>query len=654
MDSVHAPTTAPCPGQDCLFDQFFTGNPLPMWIFDDDTLRVLAVNDAAIAKYGWSREEFCTRTIEDLRPPSGVEKLRAYRAQCRDQSSAGLNQTVRWQHLTKAGATIEVECTWLRLAYAARPAVLVVALDRTEQHRAEQRAREHAAMLDLASDAILIHDLDHVVLYWNRGAEKLYGWTAGEAVGKKVEELFVADRAPFVDAYIALLGKGEWSGEMKQRRKDGGEICVNSRWNLVRDDAGQPKSLLVINTDMTEARQLEKQFLRTQRLESIGTLASGIAHDLNNILSPILMATGLLRRECEASPDAQRMLNIIESSADRGAGIVKQVLTFARGAEGARVLLQPKHLLGELAKIMAQTFPRNIEIQTHFPPDLWPIQGDATQLHQVLLNLCVNARDAILSVPAPAQGGEPLRQLTVAAENAEVDEHFAKMNPGAQLGPHVVLRVTDTGIGMTPEVMDKIFDPFFTTKEPGKGTGLGLATTIGIVKGHGGFLKVQSEPGKGTTFKVFLPASPQSAAQGAATEEAPVEEGRGELVLVVDDEAPIRDALVQTLEMHGYRCFTAEDGSDALAVYFSRRDEIDLVLTDLAMAQMDGVKLTRSLRRLNPAVRVMVSSGHIQKENAQELEALGVQTFLEKPYSADKLLRAVRRELDTPADEAVN
>src|SRR6185436_12767562 len=231
-------------------------------------------------------------------------------------------------------------------------------------------------------------------------------------------------------------GKGEWSGELKQRKKDGGDIFVASRWNLIRDESGKPKSILVINTDNTEARQLEKQFLRTQRLEAIGTLASGIAHDLNNILSPIMMATGLLRREVKESADASRMLNIIEGSANRGAGIVKQVLTFARGAEGDRVVLQPKHLLSELTKIMGQTFPRNIEIQTQFPPDLWVINGDATQLHQVLLNLCVNARDAILSVPSRPTGEEPHRELKVIAENSVVDEHFAAMNSGAQLGPH--------------------------------------------------------------------------------------------------------------------------------------------------------------------------------------------------------------------------
>jgi CheY-like chemotaxis protein len=230
------------------------------------------------------------------------------------------------------------------------------------------------------------------------------------------------------------------------------------------------------------------------------------------------------------------------------------------------------------------------------------------------------------------------------------------MNPGAQLGPHVVLRASDTGMGMSPETMEKIFDPFFTTKEVGKGTGLGLATVIGIVKSHSGFLTVQSEVGVGTTFSVFLPASQDSKSGGISKDETPVTLGQGQLVLVVDDEPPIREALVRTLTANGYRAYTAEDGSDALALYFQRRGEIDLVLTDISMGQMDGITLVRSLRKVDPKVRVVVSSGHLQKENVVILESLGVKTFLDKPYNAEKLLRAVQTALQpvaVPEDEVV-
>ena len=601
-----------------------------MWVVDAATLTFIAVNDAAVRKYGYSREEFLQMSMDQIATP--VEDGGEPKA---DESGGA---STEWQHKRKDGTTLFVESTWHEIPFAGRDAVLVLTLDRTEQRSAEERNREQANLLNLASDAIIVRDLDNVVLFWNQGAERLYGWTTEEMIGTKSTDTFVKERA--YEEEIELLKVGVWTGQLKHQSKDGQPIIVNSRWTLVRDDDGKPKSVLVIDTDVTETKKLESQFLRAQRLEGIGTLASGIAHDLNNILSPILMSCGILRKEFE-DEDTLKMLSIIEGSAERGAGIVKQVLTFARGVEGERVLLQLKHLVSELAKVMAQTFPRNIDIQTNFPPNLWTVLGDATQLHQVLLNLCVNARDAM------PQGGS----ITLSAENVDIDQHFASMNPGAQLGPHVVLRSADTGSGMSPETMEKIFDPFFTTKEVGKGTGLGLATVIGIVKSHGGFLTVQSELGVGTTFSVFLPANQETKSNGTSAEEEPIARGNGELVLVVDDEPPIREALVRTLTANGYRAYTAEDGSDALALYFQRRSEIALVITDLSMGQMDGVTLVRSLRKVDPKVRVIVSSGHMQKENIVVLEGMGVKTFLDKPYTAEKLLRAVQTILQQKDEE---
>jgi PAS domain S-box-containing protein len=633
MSAVTLPFPAPMLENEASFRLLFHQHPLPMWVVDNQSLAFLAVNDAAIALYGYSREEFYALTMDQIADPdeSAIEPDR-------QDDEHGPAPTTPWRHRRKDGTTLRVESTWHEIPFGGREAVLVLTMDRTEQFRAEERNREQARLLDLASDAIIVRDLRHRVLFWNRGAERLYGWTAQEVGGEVVTELFARDAQAYLTAQVALLETGDWNGQFTHHSKDGRKIVVNSRWTLVRNDDGKPDSVLVIDTDMTETKKLESQFLRAQRQESIGTLASGIAHDLNNILSPILMSVSLLRRSM-TDPDSAKMLNIVESSAERGAGIVKQVLTFARGVEGERVLLQAKHLVSELSKIMAQTFPRNIDIQTNLATDLWTISGDATQLHQVLLNLCVNARDAM------PNGGT----LTLSAENVTVDEQLARMNPGAQLGPHVVLRAGDTGTGMSPETMEKIFDPFFTTKEVGKGTGLGLATVIGIVKGHGGFLSLQSEVGVGTTFLVYLPASNEATAAAGANVEAAPTRGKGERVLVVDDEPPIREALVGTLESYGYRAYTAEDGSDALALYFSRKDEIDLVITDLSMGQMDGITLVRSLRKVNPKVRVIVSSGHMQKEAQVILSSLGVTTFLDKPYSADKLLRALRTVLEAPA-----
>src|SRR5678815_5297430 len=516
MPSESEPTSARRLEKETSFRLPFELNPLPMYVFDNASLAILAVNDAAVAKYGWTREEFLKMTIEDLRPPEELPVVRAYRERVLNDSSIGLNQSMASRHWTKDGAFIEMESSWIQIPWDGLVGVVVTCVDRSELKHAEERAREQASLLDLAADAIVVRDLDRRAVYWNHGAERLYGWPAEEALGKSVLDLFGANPERFAVAEAELFEHGAWTGEVEHHRRDGPPIVVNSRWTLVRDELQRPKSVLVINTDLTERKQLESQFLRAQRLESIGTLASGIAHDLNNILAPILMSVGFLRKNY-AHPETESLLNVIESSAERGAGIVKQVLTFARGVDGDRVKLAPKHVVGELVRIMAQTFPRNIDIQTELPADLWSVSGDATQLHQVLLNLCVNSRDAM------PNGG----RITISAENVNVDPHLVQLNPGARLGPHVVFRVTDTGLGIPPETLDKIFDPFFTTKEVGKGTGLGLATVLGIVKSHAGFLTVQSETETGTTFAVFIPTADDEAAASIREPEAPLSAGRG-------------------------------------------------------------------------------------------------------------------------------
>jgi len=612
-----------------------------MCICDAENMQFLAINFSAMKRYGWSRDEFLAMTMDRILPPNDVAAFLEYRRQV-ESRGADLNQRQHWRHRIKNGDVIAVQTSWQNVNFRGRRAVLVTMHDRTSHLRAEEENRELAHVLNLAADAIIVCSLEREIRYWNNGAERLYGWTSEEALGKKVHELLKIDVDMCLRCMDGLLEKGVWNGQMTHGRREGGEAIVNSRWTLGFDEeTKQPKSVLLINSDITETKKLESQFLRAQRLESIGTLASGIAHDLNNILSPILMATGILRQSL--GPEDQQMVQIIEGSAERGAGIVKQVLTFARGVEGERVLLQPKHILTEMVKVMNQTFPKNINIKTHFAPELWTVQGDATQLHQVLLNLCVNARDAM-----SPKGGD----LRVSCENIEVDQQLASLNPGSSLGPHVCFAATDTGSGMTPEVMEKIFNPFFTTKEQGKGTGLGLATVIGIVKGHKGFLTLQSEVGIGTTFKIYLPASSETRVDEPRDEELTSLRGCGELVLVVDDEAPIREVIVGTLEAHNYRCYTAEDGTDALALYFERRGAINLVITDVHMGMMDGITLSRSLKKLNPDARVIVSTGHLQKEGQTELEAIGVNAFLEKPYTAEKLLRCVRQALNAPAATA--
>lgn len=508
--------------------------------------------------------------------------------------------------------------------------------DITERKRAEEQIREQAALLDQAQDAILVRDLNHKILFWNKGAEQIYGWSAEEAIGKNAAELLFKDRSlQFDTALQAIIENGEWQGEMHQTRRDNAEIIVQSRWTLVRDDEGQPKSILVINTDVTEKKRMESQFLRAQRMESIGTLAGGIAHDLNNVLSPILMAIDMLQLRF-TDETSRKWLDVLRSNAERGGNMVRQVLSFARGVEGERVALQPKHLIKEIVKILRETLPKSLEINFSVPDDLWIISADATQIHQVLMNLCVNARDAM------PEGGS----ITIRAENTFVDENYARMHIEAKAGRFVLITVSDTGPGMPAEIQGRIFEPFFTTKEMTKGTGLGLSTAMSIVKSHGGFINVYSELHRGSQFSVYLPAldTTEAAATGALQTDLPL--GKGQVVLVVDDEEAIREITRGTLETFGYKVLTASDGTEALAIYADKKNEIAVVLTDMVMPFMDGPSTIRALQRMNPQVKIIAASGLGAAQRVGEGALEGVSVFLYKPYTAEKLLKTLAQVLN--------
>jgi two-component system, cell cycle sensor histidine kinase and response regulator CckA len=500
-----------------------------------------------------------------------------------------------------------------------------------ERRRAEARIAEQAALLDLANDAIVVTGTDHEVVYWNKSAEKLYGWSPGEAVGRGVTGLFMNDHDKVtIDARSALLEEGRWTGEIEQVKKDGTPIVVQTSWTLVRDDEADPKSILMISTDITQKKKLEGQFLRAQRMESIGTLAGGIAHDLNNVLSPVLLSMAIFREKMKDA-DSLRMLSMVEESARRGADMVKQVLMFARGVQGERMVLQPRHLVREMQKIVDQSFPKNITFEMNTPAQLPCVKGDATQLHQVLLNLCVNARDAM------PQGGT----LRLSVESMTLDEQYAALNPEAKPGSYILIRATDTGTGIPPEVIDKIFEPFFTTKEVGKGTGLGLSTVLAIVKGHEGFVRVRSQIGAGTAFEVYLPAVDVFDGAMGRADDAPARNGQGETILVVDDERIVREITRLTLLSHGYNVLTADEGTEALALYSKHGSEISLVLTDIVMPYLDGASTIRALQRMDPEVRVIACSGLNSNEKRMGAMTLKDVPFIEKPYTTEALLRKI-------------
>jgi len=499
---------------------------------------------------------------------------------------------------------------------------------RRQRKKAEAKIIEQARLIDITRDAILVQDLNQVLRFWNKGAERIYGWTEAEAVGKDVPGLLFAKGFPQSQAiFDSLLAQGAWMGELAQVTKDAKELTVESRWTLMRDERGDPSAVLIVNTDVTEQKKLEAQFLRAQRMESIGTLAGGIAHDLNNVLSPVLMATHVLRMRSQ-DPGILKLVATLEASAQRGAGIVKQVLTFARGVQGERTSIHCKGLVEDMARIVRETFPKNINCESQAAKGLWLIQGDHTQLDQVLLNLCVNARDAM------PDGGK----ITIGAENVTVDEHYARLQGKAKAGPHVQFFVSDTGTGIPPEIIEKIFEPFFTTKELSKGTGLGLSTVLGIVKSHEGFLDIESKPGVGTTFKIFIPAIPVAHDTSHLKKADVLPNGNGETILVVDDDNSIREVTRATLEANNYRVLTASDGIEAIAMFAKQSELIPVVLTEMTMPLLEGGAIIRVLQRLNPAVKIIVCTGLPSTKLDAEAEALGVKMFLRKPFSAEHLL----------------
>lgn len=505
--------------------------------------------------------------------------------------------------------------------------------DITDRKQAAQKIYEQAALLDISIDAIAVCNLKNHILFWNKGAERLYGWTTAEIVGSNAT-LFLGkngETSPsFAEIQAILAKEGKWQGELQQVTKDGKDIIVESRWTLMRDEAGNPKSILKVSTDITQKKQLEAQFLRTQRLESLGSLASGIAHDFNNILTPILATAQLLPAKFpNLDENSQQLLEILESSARRGADLVQQILSFTRGVEGSRTLVQVRHLLSDIAQVAHRTFPKSIETKTDINPNLWTVFADATQLHQVLMNLCVNARDAM------PDGGI----LSITAENLWIDENYAQMYGNSAAGFYVVITIADTGTGIPPEIIDHIFEPFFTTKEVGKGTGLGLSTVMSIIQSHNGFVTVNSEIGQGSSFKVYLPSREATETNTITNTNLP--SGNNELILVVDDEVSICEIAKTTLETHNYRVLTASDGIGALALYAQYIDEISVVLIDMMMPVMDGSQTIQMLQRMNPDIQIIAMSGLMAYEPHEQKQSLGIREFLAKPFTAQVLLNTL-------------
>lgn len=744
------------------YQALFEQNPHSMWIYDRETLRIIAVNDFAVRNYGYSREEFLEKTILDLRPPEDVPALR--------ENLAAMTNAVQnsgpWRHRRANGELILVEIMSHAIEWHGRPARVVVAHDVTAQRQAlraiEESEQKFRAIFERANDAILTADEHYRITSANPRALELLGSSADELCGRRIPDFFPerqpdgersiekargvlarvwqervppfewtlqrADGSP-VDAEVAVSGlsheghrslvvvarditerkrairelqllhaalqatpegvivtdaegriewanaaftrmtgytlaevqggtprvlrsgqhddafyrelwttiaRGEdWSGDLQNRRKDGTLYYEHMTIAPVHNSAGEITNFVAVKEDITNERRLEQQAARSQRLESVGMLASGIAHDLNNVLTPIVLAVELLRTEGLSATAASR-LDLVGQAAQRGAGIVKQVLTFARGVEGERTIVQPRYLLKEMAQLAEETFPRSIEIEVENGRDVPTIRGDITQLHQVLLNLAVNARDAM------PRGG----RLTFGVHGVLVDLDRARALAPFAPGRYVEITVRDTGTGMTEEVLEHMFEPFFTTKPRGKGTGLGLSTVYGIVRSHGGKVEVDTALGRGTTFRILLPEAVEKSEPRVPAAAAGRLEGGGRRVLVVDDEEPIRVVLTQMLRRHGFDPVPASDGVEALRIFGQRPTAFHAAIVDLMMPRMHGTEVIRELRALLPALRIVYSSGFAggdeMTEAMVEFAANQPNAFLPKPFLEDELLAALR------------
>jgi PAS domain S-box-containing protein len=501
-------------------------------------------------------------------------------------------------------------------------------------HQSEERFKLVARAV---SDVIWDWNLVTNSLWWSDGFMSTFGYLDNEVEPNRASwecRIHPDDIRRVVDGLAEAIESGaqSWEAEYRFRSKDGSYAFVEDNGFILRDAAGVGVRMVGGLRDHSEQRKAQVQSARAHRMESIGTLAGGIAHDLNNVLTPVMMSIELLKMDSGSDADRKTILDTIQVSCRRGADLVRQVLSFARGLDGQRVSIQLPQLIGELKAMISESFPRNIKIVTDISDDLWPVTGDPSQLHQMLLNLAGNARDAM------PNGGV----LTLAATNRALDPKEVGSSPETSAGRHVLLTVSDTGAGITADDCEHLFEPFFTTKKVGEGTGFGLAIVHTIVKSHGGFLSVESELGRGTVLKIYLPADSMLRTFASLPPFSSVSaHGQGELILVADDEFAIREMTRRTLESFGYRVITATNGAEAVDHYGKKWQEIVLILTDMMMPIMDGPAAIKEFKRINPSAKIIAVSGLNISEDTRAM----VDDFLAKPYTALDLAQMVREVL---------
>lgn len=621
----------------------FANNPLPMWVFEKESLQFLQVNDAALRRYGYERLEFLQMSISDLHPPDEIPRLLG----TFHGNSAGEKTAGQWHHRLKDGSTIDVEIFPHSMEYSGRAAVLVVAQDITERKLAEEERQKFFTLVENSADFIAVADLKDNIEYVNPAGRALLGMGGADSVlGTHSQDYVVAEDLALVKDTIfpAIYSSGHWKGELRFRHHQTGQTipmdCVAFQVNEPR--TGEARYIATVSRDITERRSLKQQLRQAQKFEAIGQLAGGIAHDFNNVIGAIL-GWAELGEEQVGTSDAPyaTYFKKIHSQCDRVTALVRQLLAFAR-----RQVLEPRILslnqsIQDVLSLLGGVIGRDVELQTILAEDLAVVCVDPTQIEQVLMNLCINSRDAM------PKGG----RLTIETHNADFSEVACRHNAALQPGRFAALSVSDTGIGMDAAVRERIFDPFFTTKGTGKGTGLGLATVYGIVKQHGGFILVESEPNRGSTFHVFLPVSENvtpAENQLPVVQDRPVRGGT-ETILIAEDHEGVREMACATLESLGYQILIAHDGEEAVEMFSTHRDSIALVLLDVIMPRRNGPKTYEAIQAMKPGIPVVFATGYSNETAAlNEMVQRGI-AVLRKPYSPGALCRRVREALDLAA-----
>jgi two-component system cell cycle sensor histidine kinase/response regulator CckA len=615
------------------FRSIFQDNLAVMFLIDPVNGSIVDANEAAVRFYGWTRARLLSMRMDEINTIPREELMK-------EMENARLRKRVyfEFRHRLADGSIRDVQVFTSKIEISGKEYLHIIIHDVSDRKKTEEKLLLHTMALQSAANAVIITDMHGMIISVNPAFTTLTGYLPDEVIGQKTSILKsgMQNEQYYKHMWETITSGRVWRNEIVNKRKNGSLYTEEMTVTPVINDQGVITNFIAIKQDVTEQKNLQQQLFQAQKVESIGTLAGGIAHDFNNILGIILAYSTLLQRGPVDTAKLQESLGAITKAVNRGAALVKQILTFARKSDVSFKSVKVSGLIRELNGMLQETFPKIITIKEDIPNEIPEIHADQTQLHQALLNLCVNARDAM------PKGGE----LKIAVKILK-REKVAKKFPEARYDRYIQISVADTGTGIDSATQKRIFDPFFTTKDVGKGTGMGLAVVTGVAQTHHGFVDVESTVGKGTTFYLYIPI-PQEVLpnQDADPKVRRTVKGGQETILLVEDEELLRDVVTSMLTAKGYSVISAADGNEAVSLYRQNQNTIDLVFTDIGLPKLSGIEEFWALKKINPRVRVLLASGFLDPEIKSDLFDAGASGFVQKPYEAEDVLEKIRGAID--------